>query len=433
MKYFSTNDRSHRVSLREAVLRGMPEDRGLYMPEKIVEMDTSFFKNIYKMSFSQIAIRVADHLIGDDIEKGVLNSIVKNSIDFDAPLVEIEDRISSLELFHGPTLAFKDFGARFMSRLMAHFNRNSGEKLHILAATSGDTGSAVANGFHNIEGIEVHILYPSGKVSEIQEKQLTTLDGNVTAFEVDGTFDDCQRIVKEAFADRELTGKLKLTSANSINIARLIPQTFYYFYAYSRVLTEKRERVVISVPSGNFGNLTAGLMAKKMGLPISKFIASTNVNDVVPEYLKTGIFLPRASKQTVSNAMDVGNPSNFVRMLSLYEGDLSSINRDVTGYRFTDVETLKAIGDVAEKTRYTMDPHGAVAYLGLKKFMEKEPVSAGIFLETAHPAKFIESVKEASGLEIVVPERLEKCFGQEKKSIKISNRYDDFKEAIITL
>jgi threonine synthase len=355
--------------------------------------------------------------------------MIDHAIQFDAPLVEVEPAISALELFHGPTLAFKDFGARFLSGLVGYFAAQQDKAITILVATSGDTGSAVANGFLNVPGTKVIVLYPAGKVSEIQEKQFTTLGGNITALEVEGTFDDCQRLVKQAFLDTELNQKQTLTSANSINIARLIPQTFYYFYAFGQV-KHPSGPVVFSVPSGNYGNLTAGLLAKRMGLPITKMIASTNINAIVPEYFKTQVFTPRASQQTISNAMDVGNPSNFARMLDLYDHHFERLAGDVEGYSFSDEETRSAMRQVFRDKNYRMDPHGAIGYLGLKEYIKSHPGTQGIFLETAHPGKFKEVVEETLGQSIELPEALIEFSKKEKKSTRIGKEYPDFREIL---
>jgi threonine synthase len=377
MKYYSTSNSNHVVSLKEAVMNSMAPDNGLYMPERIHTFSPDFFLSLTKKSFAEIALNVAKAFIEDDIPYEKLKSIIEHAISFEAPLVEIENNIFALELFHGPTLAFKDFGARFMSQVLGYFAEQQKKEIVILVATSGDTGSAVANGFLGVEGTRVVVLYPSGKVSEIQEKQFTTLGNNIIALEVNGTFDDCQRLVKQAFSDQELKTSFLLTSANSINIARLIPQTFYYFYAWSKM--KQRENAVFSIPSGNFGNLTAGLIAKKMGLPIQHFIAATNLNEVVPDYLRTGNFSPRASISTISNAMDVGNPSNFARMLNLFQNDHTAMCNLITGYSFTDDETQAAMKKVFIESDYMMDPHGAVGYLGLKKFHSQYPKSNGSF------------------------------------------------------
>lgn len=431
MNYYSTNNKKSTVSLKEAVLKGLAPDKGLYMPESIPVLPESFFGSLPEKSFQQIAYEVAHALLQHDVPADELRKMVEHTITFDAPLVEIEKSVFSLELFHGPTLAFKDFGARFMSQLLSWFAKEEKREIVILVATSGDTGSAVANGFLGVPGVKVVVLYPSGKVSDIQEKQFTTLGQNITALEVDGTFDDCQRLVKEAFLDEELNKNFFLTSANSINIARLIPQSFYYFYAWSRL--KDRSNVVFSVPSGNFGNLTAGLIAKRMGLPIRHFIASTNRNDIVPEYLDTGTFNPKPSKATVSNAMDVGNPSNFARMMDLYANDLNNIKADITGYRFSDEETKQAMREVYKTSNYILDPHGAVGYLGLKKYLAEHTEATGVFLETAHPAKFLDVVEETLKTEINIPERLKQFVKGNKKSIPCSKDFVQFRSITISL
>ncbi len=414
MKFFSTNDPSNQVTLKEAVLHAYPEDKGLYLPTEIPQLPREFFDNISNLSLQEISFTAAKALIGDALTQRQLKEIIDEAINFDAPLVPLTDSISILELFYGPTLAFKDFGARFMARLMSAYTREDKEKLTILVATSGDTGSAVAQGFYQVPGIEVMVFYPQGQVSEIQEKQFTTLGKNITAFEVKGTFDDCQALVKEAFLNPELNKLKRLTSANSINIARLIPQTFYYFYAYAKL--KQKNDAVFSIPSGNFGNLTAGLIAKKMGLPVSKFIAATNINDVVPKYLKTGQFEPGPSKHTLSNAMDVGNPSNFARMKSLYSS--RSMTDDIYGASFTDDQTRECIKKVYDETGYILDPHGAVGYLGLQHYQKSHPCQ-GIVLETAHPAKFLDIVEPIVHEQIPIPERLAETMSKEKKTVII--------------
>jgi threonine synthase len=431
MNYYSTNNPTHKVNLKEAVLQGLAPDNGLYMPESIPELSKEFFDTLHTKSFQQIAFEVANAFLKDDVPADELKRIIEHTISFDAPLVELEKNVFALELFHGPTLAFKDFGARFMSPLLGYFAKEEKREIVILVATSGDTGSAVANGFLGVPGTKVIVLYPSGKVSDIQEKQFTTLGQNITALEVDGTFDDCQRLVKEAFMDRELKNKFFLTSANSINIARLIPQSFYYFYAWSRL--KDKTNTVFSVPSGNFGNLTAGLIAKRMGLPIKHFIASTNINDIVPEYLRTKEFKPRSSKSTISNAMDVGNPSNFARMLDLYGNDFEKLKADVSGFEFSDTETQAVMRDVFSKTKYIMDPHGSVGYLGLTKYLAENQDTTGVFLETAHPAKFLEVVEETLKTEIQIPEKLKSFMQREKKSIKIEKEFNNLKIKLSTL
>jgi threonine synthase len=426
MKFYSTNNRALKVDLREAVIRGLAPDNGLYMPEKIPVLASSFFTNIRSRSFVEIGFEVAKNLLGESLPEDELRRIVEHTIEFDAPLVEVEKNIFSLELFHGPTLAFKDFGARFMSQMLAYFAKQQDQEIVILVATSGDTGSAVANGFLGVEGTRVIVLYPSGKVSDIQEKQFTTLGQNVTALEVDGTFDDCQRMVKLAFSDQELRSSYFLTSANSINIARLIPQSFYFFRAYAQ-LQRQDQPLVFSVPSGNFGNLTGGLLAQRMGLPVEKFIAATNVNDVVPEYLRTNQFNPKESVSTISNAMDVGNPSNFARMMDLFSDGNHRMDTAITGYAFTDQETSQAMTDVYRREGYVLDPHGAVGYLGLKKFLSSRQNVSGVFLETAHPAKFKEVVDRTLQSEIPIPEPLQKFLKLKKKSVSVSSDFEEFK------
>jgi threonine synthase len=431
MNYYSTNNKSHRVSLREAVIQGLAPDNGLYMPESIPVLPASFFESLSHLPFQEIGFQVAKNQIGEDIPTNELKRIVDHTIQFDAPLVEIEENVFSLELFHGPTLAFKDFGARFLSGLLGYFANQQDKEITILVATSGDTGSAVANGFFNVPGTKVIVLYPSGKVSDIQEKQFTTLGGNITALEINGTFDDCQRLVKQAFMDEGLKRRLFLTSANSINIARLIPQSFYYFHAVAQ-LKGKQNEIVFSVPSGNFGNLTAGLFAKRMGLPIHRFVAATNKNDIVPAYLKTKIFSPRPSVQTISNAMDVGNPSNFARILDLYQNEFERLSKDVVGFHYSDEQTSTAMNEVFKRKSYSLDPHGAVGYLGLKDFLMTKPRAKGIFLETAHPAKFKQVVEDALDQTIEMPERLRVFLMKDKQSIKMKNSFDELRNFLMS-
>ncbi|HOX84327.1 MAG TPA: threonine synthase [Chryseolinea sp.] len=431
MKFYSTNNTSIKVDLEHAVTQGLAPDNGLYMPESIPVLSKDFFDTIEKKSFQEIGLAVAKNIIGDDIAESELKRIVDHTIQFDAPVVKVEDDVFALELFHGPTLAFKDFGARFMSQLLGYFAKRQKQEIVILVATSGDTGSAVANGFLGVAGTRVVVLYPSGKVSDIQEKQFTTLGKNITALEVDGTFDDCQGLVKQAFLDQELKEKFFLTSANSINIARLIPQSFYYFYAYAQV-KDKNKPVVFSIPSGNFGNLTGGLLAKRMGLPIHQFVAATNVNDVVPQYLHTKEFKPRSSQQTISNAMDVGNPSNFDRILNLYGGDFDALSNEIYGCSFTDEETQLAMRHIYSTKQYVMDPHGAIGYLGLKKYIaEKKEKVTGIFLETAHPAKFKDVVDETLGEKIEIPKPLMKFMSKNKQSITMQKDFVSFKNYLL--
>jgi threonine synthase len=431
MKFYSTNSPTHLVSLSEAVVNGLASDHGLYMPEEIPVFSKDYFTVLPKKTFQDIAYDIAKAFVEEDISDWQLKRIIDHTISFEAPLVKIEENIFALELFHGPTLAFKDFGARFISQLLSHFARQQNREIVILVATSGDTGSAVANGFLGVPGTRVVVLYPSGKVSDIQEKQFTTLGKNTVAIEVAGTFDDCQHLVKQAFLDKELKNKFFLTSANSINIARLIPQMFYYFYAWARLAD--RENVVFSVPSGNFGNLTAGLIAKKMGLPIHHFVAATNANDIVPHYLVTKKFLPKSSINTVSTAMDVGNPSNFARLLDLFHHDHSSMQKEITAYSFTDDDTRDAMMDVFSQSQYTLDPHGAVGYLGLKKFHAQHHEITGVFLETAHPAKFLEVVETTLQTKILMPDKLKAFLSRRKKSIACNAHFSSFKKLLLKI
>jgi threonine synthase len=393
------------------------------MPDHIDPFDQHYFKDLDKKSLADLSFDVAKRLIKDLLPDNILHDIVRRTVNFDVPLRQIDSDAWALELYHGPTLAFKDFGARFLAGLMGYFAQDQQREILVLAATSGDTGSAVANGFYNVKGVRVIILYPSGKVSPLQEKQLTTLGGNITAWEVQGTFDDCQRLVKQLFMDDDLRKKYQLTSANSINLGRLIPQTFYYFYGWAQLSKVNKGPIVVSVPSGNFGNLTAGVMAKKLGLPIDRFIASTNINDVVPDFLATKQFTPKPSKQTISNAMDVGNPSNFERLQALF-GD----HFDITGYSFTDDETRDVMRSVYQKHKYILDPHGAVGYLGLRKYLDASagPVT-GMFLETAHPGKFSEVVEDTLGEKLQLPAALETLKSKKKESVLVSNRFEDVK------
>lgn len=434
MHFYSTNKKTADVTLEEAVIKGLAADNGLFMPEKIHTLPAKFFKEIESLTFPEMALEVAKTLLQDSIQSDVLKKIIDDAINFDAPLVPLNASINILELFHGPTAAFKDFGARFMARMTAHFIQNSDRKVNVLVATSGDTGSAVANGFLNMPNTRVIILYPKGKVSYIQEQQLTTLGNNIVALEVSGVFDDCQAMVKKAFLDEELNKKLMLTSANSINIARLIPQMFYYFHAYAQ-LKDKKKPVVFSVPSGNFGNLTAGLIAQKMGLPVSMFIASTNINDIVPEYLESGIFQIRPSQSTISNSMDVGDPSNFTRMFDLYNGDLETMRKHIKGYSYTDEETKKAMKEVNAKYDYIIDPHGAVAYLGLAAYIKENKLTEvnGIVLETAHPSKFIEIVESTIHKQVRIPDRLENYMSKKNLSKPMTNNFDDFRQFLFNL
>ncbi|WP_297337283.1 threonine synthase [Algoriphagus sp.] len=425
MKYYSTNNPNQSASLSEAVMKGLAPDHGLYMPERIPVLSKEIIDKLPDMTFREIGYTVIETLFAEDLSKNQIQELVDHTLTFDAPIVKVEEDIFSLELFHGPTLAFKDFGARFCSKLMSMLVKEKSKVLRVLVATSGDTGSAVANGFLGVEGVEVIVLFPKGKVSKLQEMQFTTLGKNITALEIDGVFDDCQTLVKQAFLDEKLNHKLLLTSANSINIARWIPQCLYYFYAFSR-LPKNGKKVVFSVPSGNFGNLGAGILAERMGLPIDHFLAATNINKVVPEYLKGAQFQAQPSISTISNSMDVGNPSNFTRLKALYAGDEKLFRRNVKGYFYTDQQTVKAIQQVKSKG-YTLDPHGAVGYLGLKDFMQENPGFLGIFLETAHPGKFRDVVEEALGEKLVLPERLAAFLEREKKVIQMGKDFGEFK------
>lgn len=422
MKFYSTNNKQQLVGFKEAVIKGLPADNGLFMPETIPALPDNFFETMHDMSFHDIAYNVAHPFLKEELNEAEIKEIVTETLSFEIPVVEVEPDVYSLELFHGPTCAFKDVGARFLARCLSHF---SDVKSTVLVATSGDTGSAVANGFLGVENVDVVILYPKGKVSHLQEQQLTTLGQNITALEVEGTFDDCQRLVKSAFLDAELNQKFALTSANSINIARLLPQSFYYFWALAQL--DKESEYVFSIPSGNYGNLTAGLLAKHMGLPIRQFVASANINDIVPHYLHTGIFDPKTSIQTISNAMDVGDPSNFKRMLDLYDGSLKAIQHDIAGASFNDDETSACMKRVFDQAGYVLDPHGAVGYLGLQKHRGSTP---GIFLETAHPAKFIDVVEKTVG-SIEIPERLKAYLDKEKKAIGMNADFESFKSYLI--
>lgn len=430
MKYYSTTRLSPEVDLHTAVTKGLAPDRGLYMPERIGRLEPSFFEQLSSLTFQEMAFEVAKQFFGEDIPEGKLKELVYDTLSFDTPLVEVEPDIYSLELFHGPTLAFKDVGARFMARMLGHFLASEKETVHVLVATSGDTGSAVANGFLGIDGIRVHVLYPKGKVSEIQEKQFVTLGRNITALEVDGSFDDCQALVKAAFMDEELQRKMVLTSANSINVARFLPQAFYYFNAVAKLKAQGR-RIVFSVPSGNFGNLTAGLFARVMGLPVSRFIAANNRNDVVYHYLETGVYQTKPSVSTIANAMDVGDPSNFARILDLYGHEHSRIRAVMSGVTYTDEQIRESLRDCFERTGYLPDPHGAVAYRALKERLH--PGECGIFLETAHPAKFTETVEEIVGKgRVPMPERLQAFMKGEKRTVETGTAFGDFKNYLLS-
>ena len=431
MLYYSTNKKVSGVSLQEAVVKGLADDRGLFMPDKIKQLPADFYANMDKMSFQEIACAVADAFFGEDVEAGALKNIVCNALDFDTPLVPVTDRIYSLELYHGPTLAFKDVGARFMSRLLGYFIRKQGQhRVNVLVATSGDTGSAVANGFLGVEGIHVYVLYPKGKVSPIQECQFTTLGQNITAVEIDGVFDDCQRLVKAAFMDGELNRHMQLTSANSINVARFLPQAFYYFYACAQLkrmagITDP----VICVPSGNFGNITAGLFGKRMGLPVKRFIAANNRNDIFLQYLNTGIYTPRPSVATIANAMDVGDPSNFARILDLYGNSHQAICADISGFAYTDGQIADTVRNCYRENRYLLDPHGACGYQALKDGLRDG--ETGIFLETAHPAKFLDTVEGIIGEKVQIPAKLQAFMQGTKQSVPMPNDFGTFKQFLL--
>lgn len=446
MKYYSTNKQENNVSLEDAVVKGLATDKGLYMPDVIKALPQEFYDQIDTLSFQEIAYRVADAFFGEDVPADTLKQIVYDTLSFDVPLVKVTDNIFSLELFHGPTLAFKDVGGRFMARLLGYFIRKEGKRqVNVLVATSGDTGSAVANGFLGVEGIHVYVLYPKGKVSEIQEKQFTTLGQNITALEVDGTFDDCQALVKSAFMDRELNEHLQLTSANSINVARFLPQAFYYFYAYAQWVKQMKARLgegeqlaavlsrgpVVCVPSGNFGNITAGLFGKRMGLPVSRFIAANNRNDIFYQYLRTGIYTPRPSIATIANAMDVGDPSNFARVLDLYGHSHAAIASEISGATYTDEQIADTMRCVWKEHQYLLDPHGACGYRALSEGLQ--PGETGIFLETAHPAKFKDTVEGILGESISIPEKLQAFMRGEKQSIPMSKEFAAFKQYLMTV
>lgn len=435
MKYYSTNKKVSGASLEDAVVKGLAEDKGLFMPDSIPEIPSMFYENIDKMSFQDMAYTVAYMLFGEDVHANVLKMIVNDTLSFDVPLVRVEENIYSLELFHGPTLAFKDVGARFMSRMLGYFIQRREDKhkqVNVLVATSGDTGSAVANGFLGVEGIHVYVLYPKGLVSPIQECQFTTLGQNITALEVDGTFDDCQALVKSAFMNEELNARIKLTSANSINVARFLPQAFYYFYAFAqlKVISEAAARnMVVCVPSGNFGNITAGLFAKRMGLPVKRFIAANNRNDIFLQYLQTGKYKPRPSVSTIANAMDVGDPSNFARILDLYGNSHEAISAEISGVSYTDEQIAETLKTCKKETGYLLDPHGACGYQALKDGLKEGEV--GVFLETAHPAKFLETVENILGEKVEIPAKLQEFMKGEKKNESMSKKFEDFKAYLL--
>ena len=430
MKYYSLNHDAPTVSFKEAVIKGLAPDKGLYFPETITPLPSSFFQNIENLSKEEIAFEAIKQFVGDAIPEDHLRAIIAETLCFEFPTVQVEENIYALELYHGPTMAFKDVGARFMSRCLAYFNKdNKGSKNTVLVATSGDTGGAVASGFLGVEGVEVVILYPSGKVSDIQERQLTTLGQNISAIEVDGVFDDCQDMVKKAFLDETLAHK-NLTSANSINIARWLPQMFYFFFAYKQ-LKSLEKPMVFSCPSGNFGNICAGIMAKRLGLPIEHFVAATNVNDTVPQFLLDGRYNPKPSKATISNAMDVGNPSNFIRIQELYHNSLSEFNKDFSSYSYTDAKTSETLAEIYKTTGYVAEPHGVVGYLGLKKEMHHFPNAVGVFLETAHPIKFLDTVEPVLKITLPIPPQIESVLNKEKVKVKIKT-YEELKVFLLS-
>ena len=431
MQYYSTNKQAPDVTLEEAVVKGLAADKGLFMPFTIKPLPQEFYDSIDTLGFQEIAYRVADAFFGEDVPADTLKQIVYDTLSFDVPLVKVTENIYSLELFHGPTLAFKDVGGRFMARLLGYFIRKEGKKqVNVLVATSGDTGSAVANGFLGVEGIHVYVLYPKGKVSEIQEKQFTTLGQNITALEVDGTFDDCQALVKAAFMDKELNSRLQLTSANSINVARFLPQSFYYFYAYAQLLKQgMADNIVMCVPSGNFGNITAGLFAKRMGLPVRRFIAANNRNDIFLQYLRSGKYEPKPSVSTLANAMDVGAPSNFARILDLYGGSHDAVCAEISGASYTDEQIRETLADVYRRCHYLLDPHGTCGYRALSEGLK--PGETGVFLETAHPAKFLGTVEEIIGEKVDIPDMLQRFMQGKKRSVELSSDFTHFKRYLL--
>ncbi|MCF7568580.1 threonine synthase [Sabulilitoribacter arenilitoris] len=429
MNYYSLNKVAPNTSFKDAVIKGLAPDKGLYFPEKIKPLPKSFFNDIDKLSHTEIAFETIKQFVSPEIPEDVLKNIVNDTLSFNFPVVKLNKNISTLELFHGPTMAFKDVGARFMARCLGYFNQNNDKEVTVLVATSGDTGGAVANGFLGVKGVNVVILYPSGKVSDIQEKQLTTLGQNITALEVNGTFDDCQAMVKTAFLDEELTNQMQLTSANSINVARWLPQLFYFMFAYKQ-LYKQYNNIVFSVPSGNFGNICAGMMAQQLGLPIKHFVASNNANNVVTRYLISQLYEPKQSVQTISNAMDVGAPSNFIRIEEIYKNNFETLKENLSSYSFSDDETKKAMLEIYNSYSYVADPHGAVGYLGCKTYLKDNPNAHCVFLETAHPTKFLDVVEEVIKKEQPLPKQIQSVMGKEKKSIVISS-YDELKEFLL--
>ncbi len=429
MNFYSLNNANNQASFKEAVIAGIAPDKGLYFPERISPLADAFFNNIESFSNHEIAFKAIHQFVSDDIPDTVLKEIIENVLDFDFPVVELEENVATLELFHGPTMAFKDVGARFMANCLGYFSRGEHTEVTVLVATSGDTGGAVANGFLGVDGVNVVILYPSGKVSAIQEKQLTTLGQNIVAIEVNGTFDDCQSMVKTAFLDTDITNQKKLTSANSINIARWLPQLFYFLFAYKQAKNKGKE-IIFSVPSGNFGNICAGMVAQKLGMPVKHFIAATNANAVVPKFMENGTYDPIPSVATISNAMDVGDPSNFIRIRHLYQDNFAKLKENLSSFSFADDTTRAAMKAIHSESGYVTDPHGAVGYLGLKKYQKSNSDTYGIFLETAHPVKFLDVVEDTLGLSPELPPQIQKVMGKEKKSIKI-NTYEGLKSYLL--
>jgi len=429
MPYFSLNKKAPNTSFKNAVIKGLAPDKGLYFPKNITPLSEDFYNNLDTLSNNEIAFEAIKQFVSLDIPEAVLKTIIEDTLSFNFPVVELNKNISTLELFHGPTMAFKDVGARFMARCLGYFNKDNKDEVTVLVATSGDTGGAVANGFLGVKGVNVVILYPSGKVSDIQEKQLTTLGQNITALEVNGTFDDCQDMVKTAFLDTALTNKMQLTSANSINVARWLPQLFYFMFAYKQ-LHHKYDNIVFSIPSGNFGNICAGMMAQQLGLPIKHFVASNNENNVVTEYLKTQLYSPKPSVQTISNAMDVGNPSNFVRIQEIYKNNFDELKENLTSFSFSDAETKAAMLEIYNNYNYVADPHGAVGYLGAKAFLQDNPNAHCVFLETAHPTKFLDVVEDVIQNKQELPAQIKAVIDKEKVAISI-NTYNDLKDFLL--
>ena len=429
MKFYSLNNKAADVSFKDAVIKGIAPDRGLYFPREINPLAASFFENIEDLTDHEIAFEAIKQFVSDSIPENILKEIIHSVLDFPFPVVELEKNVATLELFHGPTLAFKDVGARFMAQSLGYFSEGESSEVTVLVATSGDTGGAVANGFLGVKGVNVVILYPSGKVSDIQERQLTTLGQNITALEVNGNFDDCQNMVKTAFLDSELKSELQLTSANSINVARWLPQMFYFLFSYKKLKSKKRP-IVFSVPSGNFGNICAGMVAQKLGMPVAHFIAATNVNDTVPRFMRTQEYTPVTSKATISNAMDVGDPSNFIRIRNLYKNNFTELRNNLSSYSFTDEQTKRAILEIYNSSSYIADPHGAVGYLGLKEYQKDNPDTFGVFLETAHPVKFLDVVEETLKLNLPIPSQIQNVLEKKKVSVNIDT-YDELKSYLL--